>query len=206
MNHRINNVTDLHNDAKSLYNELIIGGNEESADSILNNLNSGIENLKSSWEGKDAGTQINNVISVYNYVVEIRNKLAKLSENCTLIAASYREIQNTNGGGLSDLEKLNIAEKQLLPEHIDTRDTININEAAKIGKEYIDNARTDLDTFIENTQKYYNRIMDNWAMGPGKQEFEDAFSDFFNASYKYKEMLNNVSNEIEKSLKSYNII
>ena len=206
MNHRINNVTDLYNDAKGLYNELIIGGNDGSADNILSNLNSSIENLKTSWEGKDAGIQINNIISVYNFIVEIRNKLSRLSENCTLIAASYREIQNMSGSNLPELEKLDVSEKQPLQEYSDNRDTINISEDAKVGKESVDTANSNLDIFIDSAQKYYGRIMDNWAMGPGKQDAEDAFNEFLNESFKYKELLNNASLEITKSLKNYNLI
>ena len=61
MNHRINNVTDLFDDSKRLYEELIVSSSDSSADGILGHLKEAVEALKTSWEGKDAGKQINNI-------------------------------------------------------------------------------------------------------------------------------------------------
>ena len=55
MNHRINNVTDLFDDSKRLYEELIVSSSDSSADGILGHLKEAVEALKTSWEGKDAG-------------------------------------------------------------------------------------------------------------------------------------------------------
>ena len=54
MNHKVNNVQMLHDDAMYLHNNLVVGG-EAGADSILNSLNQAIENLKANCKGKDAG-------------------------------------------------------------------------------------------------------------------------------------------------------
>ena len=48
MNHEVNNVQMLHDSAMTLFNNVVVSG-ECSADSILNSLNQGIENLKSNW-------------------------------------------------------------------------------------------------------------------------------------------------------------
>ena len=67
MNHRVNNVQQLYDDANSLYNNVVLG----TADIIINDLSQGITTLKSCWEGKDAGVQIQNVVEVYNAMVFI---------------------------------------------------------------------------------------------------------------------------------------
>ena len=62
MNHEVNSVQVLHDDAYALYNNVVIGAGEYSADTIIGNLGSGIEILKNFWKGKDAGVQIENVV------------------------------------------------------------------------------------------------------------------------------------------------
>ena len=78
MNHKVNNVQMLHEDAMYMYNTLVMGG-DSSADSILYNLSQGIENLKTNWKGKDAGYRIQDVIGVHNAMVTVRNALAQLA-------------------------------------------------------------------------------------------------------------------------------
>ena len=94
MNHKVNSVAQLHEDAVALYNNAVVGGNNTSADSIIANIMAGINNLKGCWEGKDAGTQIQNLVVVHNAMVEIRNALGELAVDSSKIAANYREIQN----------------------------------------------------------------------------------------------------------------
>ena len=205
MNHRITNVTDLFDDSKRLYEELIISSNDSSADGILSHLKEAVEALKTSWEGKDAGKQINNVITVYNSIVEIRNKLSRLASNCTEIAARYREIQNSNGGSLPALKRIDVAEINPMGEYSDLRDTINISDGANKGKELIDTANSGFDSFLDESRKIFNKIMDNWVVGPGKQEAEDSFEQFLSVSNRYKEILTNASLEITNAIKSYNL-
>lgn len=205
MNHKINNVTDLYEDAKRLYNELIISSNDSSADGILAHLNTAIEALKTSWEGKDAGKQINNIIGVYNSIVDVRNRLSRLSANCCEIASNYREIQNNNGGGLPSLQKIEISEKNLINEYTDLRDTISISAEANKGKEMVDAAYSGFDSFLDEVQRLYNKIMDNWASGPGKEDADDAFNQFMSVSNRYKEILSTASLEITNAIKSYNL-
>ena len=50
MNHKVQNVQKLYDDSMNLYNKVV----RETADSIIDNLKSGISTLKNTWEGKDA--------------------------------------------------------------------------------------------------------------------------------------------------------
>ena len=78
MNHRVNSVANLYESSQALYKNVVAGGTEESATVIIQNLKEGIEVLKSSWEGQDAGTQINNVVNVYNAMAKVKNALMRL--------------------------------------------------------------------------------------------------------------------------------
>ena len=51
MNHKVNSVQSLYDDSVSLYNGVVNG----TAVNLINDLNQGIENLKNTWQGKDAG-------------------------------------------------------------------------------------------------------------------------------------------------------
>ncbi len=203
MNHKVNSVQTLHDDAMALYNNVVIGGADTSAETLINNLNSGIQTLKSCWEGKDAGVQIQNVVSVHNALVGIRNALAQLAMDSSKIASNYRDIQNANGAGLETLSVINCDTKTVMEDYSDTRDTINITPEANNGKAKIDAANNSMDGFISEVSKYYNSIMENWTVGTGRDNAVQAFDSFIANSNQYKEILSQVSTSIATALQNY---
>lgn len=203
MNHKVNSVQTLHDDAMALYNNVVIGGADTSAETLINNLNSGIQVLKSCWEGKDAGVQIQNVVTVHNALVGIRNALAQLAMESSKIASNYREIQNANGAGLETLSVINCDTKTVMEDYSDTRDTINITPEANNGKSKIDAANNSMDGFISEVSKYYNSIMENWTVGTGRDNAVQAFDSFIANSNQYKEVLSEVSTSIATALQNY---
>lgn len=203
MNHKVNSVQTLHDDAMALYNNVVIGGADTSAETLINNLNSGIQVLKSCWEGKDAGVQIQNVVTVHNALVGIRNALAQLAMESSKIASNYREIQNANGAGLEILSVINCDTKTVMEDYSDTRDTINITPEANNGKSKIDAANNSMDGFISEVSKYYNSIMENWTVGTGRDNAVQAFDSFIANSNQYKEVLSEVSTSIATALQNY---
>ncbi len=203
MNHKVNSVQTLHDDAMALYNNVVIGGVDTSAETLINNLNSGIQTLKSCWEGKDAGVQIQNVVSVHNALVGIRNALAQLAMDSSKIASNYRDIQNANGAGLETLSVINCDTKTVMEDYSDTRDTINITPEANNGKAKIDAANNSMDGFISEVSKYYNSIMENWTVGTGRDNAVQAFDSFIANSNQYKEILSQVSTSIATALQNY---
>lgn len=203
MNHKVNNVQQLHNDAVSLMNNVVTGSNESSADTILANLNAGIENLKINWKGKDAGVQIQSVIRIYNAMVSIRNSLAELAVDSSKIASNYREIQNSNGAGLENLGILSFEAKVNLSDYTDTADTIDINPEANTGKTKIDAANNNIDTFISNVKSSYTKITENWTVGTGRDKATSAFDSFISNANQYKQVLADVSKNITTALQNY---
>lgn len=202
MNHKVNNVQMLHDDAMYLHNNLVVGG-EAGADSILNSLNQAIENLKANWKGKDAGYRIQEVIGVHNAMVTVRNALDQLAVDSSKIAVNYREIQNANGAGLETLGTLAMEVKTFLGDYSDTADTVDINPLAESGKNAIDTANNALDTFISDVRARYNSIMENWTLGTGRDAAQGAFEMFMSNANKYKETLTEVSSNITKALQNY---
>ena len=202
MNHKVNNVQMLHDDAMFLHNNVVVGG-ENSADSILSNLNQGIENLKSNWKGKDAGYRIQEVIGVHNAMVTVRNALDQLAADSAKVAANYREIQNANGAGLEMLTTLAVEVKTFLGDYSDTADTVDINPMAEAGKTAIDRANASIDSFINDVKARYNSIMENWTLGTGRDAAQGAFESFMANANRYKETLTEVSANITKALQNY---
>lgn len=203
MNHKVNSVQNLYDDAVGLFNNVVTGGSNTSADTIISNIMAGIDNLKGCWEGKDAGVQIQNLVVVHNGMVEIRNALGSLAVDSSKIASNYRNIQNANGAGLEELGVLNLEERAKTGDYSDTRDTVSITEEANQGKAKIDAANDAMDGFIGDVKKYYGQIMDNWTNGTGRDQATEAFDTFLANSAKYKETLNNVSNSITQAIKNY---
>ena len=204
MNHRVQSVQDLYEDAVSLFKRGVMGTEDQSADTIITNLGNAINILKGCWEGSDAGVQINNIVTVYNGMIDIRNALVSLASDSSKIASNYREIQKSNGAQLDALIPLVAEERTKLPAYSDTRDTVNITPQANEGKTKVDAANAAMDAFISNVKMYYEKIMQNWTAGTNRDKAQNAFSLFISKSNSYKELLNNVSVSISNAVKNYN--
>ena len=190
MNHKVNNVQSLHESAMTLYNNVVVGG-DSSADSILYNLNQGIENLKTNWKGKDAGLRIQEVIKVHNAMVAVRNALAQLAVDSSKVA------------GLETLTTLSFEVKTILGDYSDNADTIDMNPAAESGKNSIDAANNALDSFIGAVKTKYSEITENWTAGTGREAAQSAFDSFLANVNQYKQTLSEVSANITTALQNY---
>lgn len=203
MDHNVNNVQMLYDDALYLHNTLVVGG-DASADSILSNLFQAIENLKNNWKGRDAGYRIQEVIRVYNAMVSVRNALSQLASDSVRVAANYREIQIANGASDADvLSTLSVDFKNYVQDYSDTSDAIDITSFAEEGKKFIDTANGLLERFENDVKFRYQYIMDNWTRGTGRDSAVGAFDLFLTNVNKYKQILTEVSSNITKALQNY---
>jgi uncharacterized protein YukE len=202
MNHKVNNVQGLYASSQDLYNIIVVGG-DASADSIIHNLRDGIENLKHNWKGMDAGKKIQETITVHNEMVKVRNALAQLAYDSSVIASQYREIQVANGATLEYLSPLKTEPAQPLADHTDNADTVDIVPEAEQGRVCIDTANTDLDTFIQNVTQKYTELMDNWTAGTGRDGAQTAFDEFVANVKNYKNILTDTSDHVAAALKNY---
>ena len=203
MNHKIQSVQTLYDDAVRLFKVGVMGSDPASADTIINNLGQSINILKGCWEGKDAGVQINNIVTVFNGMVAVRNALAELAADSSKIASNYRGIQNSNGAGLESLAPLVADEKTRLPEYADPRDTINITPEANNGKARLDAAASAMPAFISSVNASYEKIMNNWTVGTGRDKAQNAFESFMANSKQYNTLLDEVSQSIANAVKNY---
>lgn len=204
MNHNVNNVQKLHDDAVWMNDKIVMNG-ENSADSILNNLSRGVENLKNNWKGKDAGIRIQEVIRVHNAMASVRDALASLASDSSAVAANYRRIQNANGAGLEELSAIPYDQSAVtrLGDYSDTADTININPSAEAGKNLIDAANSSIEVFESEVKTRYTEIMENWTAGTGRDKAQSAFDSFIANVAQYKQTLSEVSSNITVALQNY---
>ena len=202
MNHKVNDVQQLYDDAKSLYTVVV----KDQADSIIGDLNTAIATLKNSWKGADAGVQINNVVEVYNGMAAIRNALANLAKDSSTVAANYRDIQRLNSASIDALSPIELdSAVPGMDAYTDTRDTIDITPEAVGGKSKLDACNDAYDAFRTAVDRYYNAIMDNWQAGPGRNNAEGAFGEFMANANKYKQTLEDVSASIATALSNYQL-
>ena len=200
MNHKVIDVQQLYDDSVSLYDNVVCN----KADTIIDDLGKAINTLKNSWEGIDAGVQINNVVDVYNSMTKIRNALAGLAKDASFVASKYREIKNANRAGLQELSAVSVTgEKSPLEPYSDNRDTINITGDALQAKTELDAVNANYEEFKSEVGRHYDQIMNNWQQGTGRQNADSAFNEFMESSAKYKEILENVSNSIAEALRNY---
>lgn len=206
MNHKVNSVANLYTSSTDLYNKVVVGTDDTSAASIERNLREGIEELKKSWRGADAVTQINNVITVYNAVVKIKNLLASLTVETSKIASDYRAIQMANGANLQELPKLREeAPDTLMSEYADNYEGVNIGQDALLGKNKIDAAETGMTGFAREVGRYFGEIMENWSAGPRREEANQAFDEFIKKVPEYQKLLSDVSSSVATALQNYGI-
>ena len=201
MIHKVNDVELLYDSSKILYEKII----KQQADDIINNLKKSVEILKNNWKGIDAGVQINSIISVHNNIVKIRNYLAKLAYDSSIVAANYREIQRISRPTLQSFLKINIDELPPIDEYQDYRDMIDINKEVMEAKIILENTNRVYDDFKNNVYVKYNEIIDNWCLGPGRDNANNAFNEFISQSNTNKQILSEVSISIEKALGNYNL-
>ena len=202
MDQKINDLPQLYEDAQKLYTDVVKG----KADSILNNLDSAISTLKNSWKGKDAGVQINNVVTVYNGVVAVRNALADLAKNSSVVANDYFEILSMNAANVSADGPITIDEvKQPVAPYEDSSNSIDITTEAVNGKSLLDNVNDQYDEFVSTARAYHDSIMGNWLAGPHRNDAEEAFSTFDSNSAAYKKVISEVSQSVATAIKNYNL-
>lgn len=202
MAHSVENISELHIDAQNLLNNVVFG----TADTILNDLNSGIEELKASWKGTDAGKNIDDLITVYNGVATFRNELAKLAKAVADIAVDYDRLQVEHGGVSSNLAPLDYSDRSLKDSYSDNFTGIDINEGAVSGKEHVDSAKNVYESFKEEASAAFNKIMDNWTAGSGREDAEGAFNTFNSKAGEYTSILTTVSSNVTTVLQNYQII
>lgn len=206
MAHKVASVQTLYEDSMSLYNNVVVGSGEYSAATIIKDLDDGIANLKENWGGKDAGTQINNIIAVRNAMVGVSNALGILAGESSKVAANYREIQNSNGAGLEQFGALNAETKTTIGEYSDDRDTIDIKPDVTAGQSKVNTAKSAMDGFIAKAKEDCNRIMENWTEGDQNREAaKEAIETFFAQADQYKEVLVQASNSVDTAIKNYNM-
>lgn len=204
MNHKVRSVQELYEDSKALYDDVITGGSDSSADSIIANLNRAIETLKNTWEGKDAGIWIQSLVEIHNAMTLLRNALSELASDSSKVAVNYRNIQNANGAGLQSFGAIEGSAKAKLGDYADNRDTINIIPEALNGGNLVDAANKAIDEFISKVSGKYTAITENWSLGTGRDRAQTAFDAFISNSRKYKETLTQVSENVRKAISNYN--
>ncbi len=196
----VNLVEKLYDDSAELYNDAVC----DKADTIIDDLDRAITILSDSWKGADAGVQINNVVGVFNSMLNIRNALASLAKSSQKVACDYREIQVANRADMKPFETFNISQsKPAKEEYVDNADTININSDSLQGKQLLDTVTNLYDEFKAHVEFYYDEIMNNWLKGDGRDVADEAFNDFKLNSNKYKEILQDVSNSVAEAIKNY---
>lgn len=206
MGHKVASVQTLYDDSMALYNDVVEGSGDYSAKTIIDDLAAGIANLKENWGGKDAGSQIQNVITVHNAMIGVRNALAALANESSKVASNYREIQNSNGAGLEQISALTAETKAVMGDYSDDRDTIDIRPDVATGQAKVNNAKTEMDLFIPKVRDAYNRIMENWTEGDeSREQAKEAFETFLTNVDTYKEVLAQASNSIDTAIKNYNM-
>lgn len=202
MNHKVQNVEELYLSAQHLYNDIVCGV-PSGADGMLRDLSQAVEVLKNNWKGADAGVKIQEIISVHNELVEVRNALAMLARDSSSVASNYRRIQLENGAAFGELQSINITDKTDLQPYADNADTIDINPEADLGRSLVDAVRDAIDDFIVDSRKTKDEILGNWQVGTGRNNADEAFYKFESNAKKNKDKLLDVSLNITKALQNY---
>ena len=202
MNHKVENVEELYLNAEHLYNNVVCR-DTTGADGMLRNLSQAVEILKNNWKGADAGVKIQEIITVHNELVEVRNALAALSRDSSKVASNYRRIQLENGAPLGELYALNVTEVAEKEAYADNADTIDINPEADNGRKLVDEVRDAIDGFIIDSKKTKDDILGNWQIGTGRNDADEAFNKFESNAKKNKDKLLDVSTNITKALQNY---
>ena len=201
MKHSVKDIDQLYSDAKNMLDNVVTG----TADEVLSKLKSGIENLKNTWKGQDAGVNINNLVTVYNDLVGIRNDLGKLAVASAGVAKLYKDIQISNGASASSYQSLSVGDKSKLDAYSDSSAGADIVPEAENGKQNVDAAKDRFMNFVNESKSSYNKIMENWTEGGEERASAvQAFELFLKAAEGYINTMSSVSTKIANALENYN--
>ena len=204
--HKVNSVQGLFDDAQDLYSNFVVNG-DNSADVIIADLKETIKELRMYWNGDDAYLQINDVITVTNGLIVLRNALGKLAQSAGEVANEYREIQISNGAKLGQLGK--ILSSDLAKENavdVERAGGIDIDPKAAMARNRLVKIQAKLDAFVNGVKSKVNSIEENWQEGLGREQAKEAFESFYQAyNSTYKPSLERVVSHIETALRNYNM-
>lgn len=206
LGHKVLSVEVLASDVRRLYGDYIVGSNDTSVDSLINELKGIKENMITNWKGPDAAIHINFVIDTINGLITLRNTLVKLVEGASAAASQYRMIQISNG--VNSLGELSI----IRTPDMGRESSFNSNPGDEIGiapdivptRTRLVNVMEKLNTFISEVRNVHSQIAENWVVGDGRDNLMNAFAEF-SSKYDsvYRPNLEKVVSNIDTALKNY---
>ena len=196
-------VGKLYQNAVDMKNRMISANSSGSTDYTLMLLGSAIDNLKRNWEGMDAGVRIQELIDVYNFIIQFRENLCAIIKDLADSASRYRNIQIVNGGTASDLALLTIEQKAVMQSHFDNRDIVNINPAADTSVQSLIDAKESFDKMIGISQTLKDDAEISWQMGPNRNQIMQRLNDSILNSNKHSKKIAEVTEHVRNALKNY---
>lgn len=186
MNINVTNPDTAYASCQSLNNLVRTSGN-----TLLENLQSNIANLKRHWKGSDATLHINNLISLY----EALGSLAKSSANITAEAGNaivaLQEVRRSNGAACMVGERLSAAgiEVGAIAKCEETTEYYCEPGSTTTDYNQLDQISNDFKTFKSNFITDKESLMSNWLEGMNRAGALKCFDDFITNSETYSKYI-----------------
>lgn len=169
-----------------------------SGENLIKNLESDINNLKVHWVGMDATIHINNLIKVYNALIDLIAQAKESSAEAGNSVIGVQGVIHSNGG------KVNVGD--VLPSNrpdaatiatLDDTDEFYCDQGSKDDYTLLVQICTDFDTFRNQFASEKDELMTNWISGAGKEKAVEVFNNFESNSDIYKSYLINARDNLE---------
>ena len=192
---QVNDPAELNNDAKTLYVNLCQG----KADSMLAELEKGINGIKGKWTGPDAAKHIRKLIGIYNDLLVFRDKLANIAGTISQTAVGIENTVVANGGtsyGISPLVIDTDPQKGVIYMSDTGIDDVHLNVEPDLEQplQGIVSVATDFNDLRSSVNSIFGKIMDNWVSGLGRNYAKETCDEFSSKVDGYVETISGAAN------------
>lgn len=206
MNHEVQSVAQLGDQARSLYTNIVAGseGNSAtSAEGIRNEIASLISELQANWKGPDAAVQINNLVEVFNSLGDIGTALGEYSRVATNEAIHYNEIQIAHGAQGKAIDPVSPVALEHRSRLEDNSDQVSIRAEIANTTQKFDTLKQHLTSFKSNVANSADALFKNWSAGEGYATAKSTLDDLDANIGKFLTVVDQAVDSINTAVSNY---
>lgn len=165
---------------------------------LISSLGTDITNLKNNWKGSDATVHINNLIKVYNAMVDIVTTAKTITAKAGANIIELQRVVSSNGGGLNVGAALNAAAPESIAiQPVEETTEYYCSPSAKSDYAQLVEICTNFVNFKTQFSDLKKELMANWISGLNKEDAVAAFDYFDSMTDDYNNYLTSARDNLE---------
>ena len=157
---------------------------------LISNLGTDISNLRIHWKGTDATEHINNLIKVYEALVDLVTDAKAVTSAAGARISSIQEVRRANGGSgnVGDFLDANAPEAGVQPI-LESTNEYYCDPSARNDYNLLEQVCSDYTAFVNDFRNQKDALMSNWTAGADRENAVKIFDEFDSNSETYNKYL-----------------